>query len=71
MKMASIRTTFTIEEDLLQRAKKFEVNVSAAARDGVAEAVRQAMIANDIAAYQRTPEMVDPFWIEAQAWTSS
>lgn len=70
MTMASVRTTFTLDKDLIQQAKELEVNVSAAARAGVAEAVRQAMIANDIAAYQRNPEVVDPFWTEIQAWSS-
>ncbi len=67
--MASVRTTFTLEESLLERAKEFDINVSAAARSGVAEAVRTAMIANDIEAYKRHPEGVDPFWDEIQAWS--
>jgi hypothetical protein len=68
--MASVRASFTLDAGLLERARQFDVNVSAAARDGVAEAVRQAMIANDIGAYKRNPEVLDPFWVEIQALSS-
>lgn len=68
MSMASVRTTFTLEESLLEKAREMHVNVSAAARNGVAEAVRHAMIANDIAAYQRLPEVPDPIWMELETW---
>jgi hypothetical protein len=42
---------------------------SAAARNGVAAAVRAALAAADRAAYQRQPERPDSFWTEAEAWT--
>ena len=45
------------------------VNVSAAARDGVEAAVREAMARADRDAYRRQPEHPDPFWTEAEAWT--
>lgn len=68
MTMASVRTTFTVDDHLLERAKALGVNVSAAARDGLSEAVRKAMIANDIEAYRRSPEFVDPVWQDLETW---
>jgi post-segregation antitoxin (ccd killing protein) len=67
--MASTRTTFTMDESLATRARQLGVNVSAAARDGVAAAVREALAQADRAAYQRQPERPDSFWTEAEAWT--
>jgi post-segregation antitoxin (ccd killing protein) len=67
--MASIRTTFTLDDALAERAHQLGINISAAARDGVAAAVRAALEQADRAAYQRTPERPDSFWSEAEAWT--
>ncbi|MBW3590610.1 MAG: type II toxin-antitoxin system CcdA family antitoxin [Actinobacteria bacterium] len=67
--MASIRTTFTLDEALAERAHQLGINVSAAARDGVAAAVRAALARSDRAAYERHPERPDPFWAEAEAWS--
>jgi len=67
--MASIRTTFTLDEDLAERARESGINISAAARAGVAAAVRAALAQSDRAAYARHPERSDPFWAEAEAWT--
>lgn len=64
------RTTFTLEESLARRARELGVNISAAARDGVAEAVRAALAERDRAAYIQHPEEADQFWIEAEAWGS-
>ena len=66
--MASVRTTFTLDEQLADRARALGVNISAAARDGVETAVRAALGAADREAYRATPEEPDPFWEEAQAW---
>jgi post-segregation antitoxin (ccd killing protein) len=66
--MASSRTTFTLDAELAERARQLGVNVSAAARQGVADAVRAALARSDREAYQRLPERVDTFWIEAEAW---
>jgi post-segregation antitoxin (ccd killing protein) len=66
--MASVRTTFTLDDDLAEQARELGVNVSAAARNGVAVAVRAALAAADRAAYQRQPERVDEFWTEAESW---
>jgi post-segregation antitoxin (ccd killing protein) len=66
--MATTRTTFTLDEALLEQARRLGINISAAARDGVAAAVRGAMASADRAAYERDPEQPDPFWTEAEAW---
>jgi post-segregation antitoxin (ccd killing protein) len=66
--MASTRTTFTLDDELAARARQLDVNISAAAREGVAAAVRAALAAADRAAYERHPERSDPFWDEAEAW---
>lgn len=63
------RTTFTLDKSLAERARNLGVNVSAAARDGVASAVRAAMAEADRAAYERHPERPDQFWNEAEAWS--
>lgn len=62
------RTTFTLDEELAERARRLGINLSAAARDGVAEAVRHAAAMADRAAYQRFPEQPDDFWDDAEAW---
>ena len=67
--MASVRTTFTIDEQLAERARQLGVNVSAAARQGIADAVRSALVKADREAYRRHPERADPFWTEAEAWS--
>lgn len=69
MRMASTRTTFTLDTKLAERARQLQVNVSAAAREGVAAAVRIALADSDRAAYERSPEQPEPFWDTAQAWT--
>ncbi len=66
--MASLRTTFTLDEELADRARQLGVNVSAAARQGVADAVRAALARSDREAYLRHPERSDTFWIEAEEW---
>ncbi len=68
MSMASTRTTFTLDDGLAERARELNINVSGAARQGVADAVRKAVADSDRAAYERHPERPDPFWDEAQAW---
>lgn len=66
--MASARTTFTLDEELAERARQLGVNISAAARQGVADAVRAALARADREAYLRQPEYVDTFWTEVEAW---
>jgi post-segregation antitoxin (ccd killing protein) len=66
--MASTRTTFTLDDALAERARQLGINISAAAREGVAAAVRAALAHADRAAYERHPERPDPFWNEAERW---
>jgi post-segregation antitoxin (ccd killing protein) len=66
--MTTTRTTFTLDDALLEQARRLGVNVSAAARNGVVAAVRAALADADRLAYQRTPEKVDEFWTGAEAW---
>ena len=66
--MASTRTTFTLDEAVAAQARRLGVNISAAAREGVASAVRAALARSDRAAYERRPERLDAFWSEAEAW---
>lgn len=66
--MASTRTTFTLDDALADRARSLGVNISAAARDGVSQAVRAALADVDRAAYERHPEQPDAFWTEAETW---
>lgn len=65
--MQTTRTTFTVEESLVQEARRLGVNVSAAARKGVSAAVRVAQAAADRAAYELHPEVIDEFWSHAEA----
>ncbi len=67
--MASTRTTFTMDDALADLARQLGINISAAARNGVAAAVRAALAHADRAAYERQPERPDSFWTEAEAWT--
>jgi hypothetical protein len=69
--MATTRTTFTLDEALSSRAHELGVNISAAARQGVADAVRAAMAQSDRRAYLRHPEREDTFWSDAEAWGES
>ncbi len=62
------RTTFTLEDSLAEQARRLGLNVSAAARDGVAAAVRAALARSDRAAYTLRPERLGSFWTEAEAW---
>ena len=67
--MASVRTTVTLDGRLVARAHELGINISAAAREGVAAAVLAALARSDREAYQRHPERPDPFWTEAEAWS--
>jgi post-segregation antitoxin (ccd killing protein) len=67
--MASIRTTFTLDDRLAKQARELGINISAAAREGVAAAVGAALARSDREAYRRHPERPDPFWAQAEAWS--
>jgi post-segregation antitoxin (ccd killing protein) len=62
------RTTFTLDDSLAEEARHLGVNVSAAAREGVAAAVRSALADADRAAYRDRPETPDEFWSAAESW---
>jgi post-segregation antitoxin (ccd killing protein) len=66
--MASTRTTFTLDDDLAEQARSLEINISAAAREGVAAAVRAALADRDRAAYLRRPEQPEVDWAAAEVW---
>lgn len=66
--MTTTRATFTLDESLADEARRLGVNISAAARDGVAAAVRAALASADRAAYEQNPERPDAFWAETEAW---
>ena len=53
---------------MAEQARRLRINISAAAREGVAAAVRRAVGEADRAAYQRRPEQPDSFWDAAEAW---
>ena len=64
----TLRTTFTLDKELAERAHQLGVNISAAARQGVADAVHAALARSDREAYLRHPERADTFWADAEAW---
>ncbi len=66
--MPTTRTTYKLESSLVNQARRLGVNISAAAEDGVAAAVRLAKMRADRAAYVARPEKADTFWNEAEAW---
>ena len=66
--MASYRTTITLDDALAERARQLGINISAAARQGVTDAVRTALARSDREAYQRNPEHRDVSWTESEAW---
>ncbi|MBO0767143.1 MAG: type II toxin-antitoxin system CcdA family antitoxin [Solirubrobacterales bacterium] len=53
--MAS-RTTVTLDDELANRARELDINISAAARAGIADAVHAALAQSDREAYLRHPE---------------
>jgi post-segregation antitoxin (ccd killing protein) len=58
-----------MDEALADQARQLDINISLAARQGVAAAVRQALAKADRSAYQKKPEKADAFWPEAEAWS--
>ena len=67
--MSSVRTTLTLDTDLARDARELGVNVSAAARTGVEDAVRRAKLARDRQSYIEHPEVGDD-WTGTEAWGS-
>ena len=66
--MATTRTTFTLNRQLVEQAHRSNINISAAERAGVRAAVRGALVRSDREVYRRNPERADPFWNEAETW---
>jgi post-segregation antitoxin (ccd killing protein) len=66
--MATSRATFTLDDALAEHARRLGINISAAAREGVASAVRSALAQADREAYTRHPERAEDSWAEAEAW---
>ena len=67
--MARTRITFALDGRLAGQARRPGIDISAAARAGVREAVRAALVRADRDAYRRHPEQRDPFWEEAADWS--
>lgn len=67
--MRTTRTTTTLDEALAEQARRLGVNVSAAAQERVAAAVRAALARPDRTPYERYPEHPDTFWDEPEAWS--
>ena len=68
--MLSTRTTFTLDEEIAKKAQLLGINVSAAARQGVTDAVEAAMALSDRLAYLEHPEVEDHDWTNAESWGS-
>lgn len=68
MMRGKIRATVTLDEDLATRARQLGVNLSAAARQGISDAVRVALAQADRDAYRRHPEPPERTWSDAEAW---
>ena len=68
-----MRTTITLDDEVAELARKHEINISAAAREGVEEAIRRARDEADRRAYLEHPEHPgdaekgDP-WEDSRAW---
>ena len=68
MCVAQTRTTFTLDEELAKLARELGINISAAARQGVTDAVRAALLRTDRGSYLRQPACSDTVWTEVEAW---
>jgi post-segregation antitoxin (ccd killing protein) len=66
--VATTRTTLTLDQTLAEQARRLGVNITAAAREGVAAALRSALARADRAAYRNRPETADEFWADAERW---
>ncbi len=65
-----MRTTITLDDDVAELARKHEINISAAARQGVEEAIRRARDEADRRAYVEHPEDADAEdpWEGSRTW---
>ncbi|MCY4104745.1 MAG: type II toxin-antitoxin system CcdA family antitoxin [bacterium] len=69
--MATIRTTITLDRAMAEQARDLRINISSAARAGVAASIKKALAEADREAYRRNPEQPDDFWDQAQAWSDA
>jgi len=69
--MATIRTTITLDRAMAEQARDLRINISSAAREGVAASSKEALAEADREAYRRNPEQPDDFWDHAQAWSDA
>jgi len=69
--MAVTHTTITLDESVAQQAEELGISVAAAARDGIAAAIRSELERIDRKAYIRKPEELDTFWAEAETWNDA
>lgn len=65
--LASVPTTVTLAEALAERARQPGIAVSAAARQGVAEAVRRVGAVGR-EAHRKHPERVGTLWSRPEGW---
>jgi hypothetical protein len=63
-----MRITFTLDRKLAEDARRLNIDISAAAQQGVATAVRTVKSGSDRHAYRSLPEQSDPSWECAEAW---
>lgn len=63
-----MRTSVIIDDELAEEARELGINMSAAARDGLRDAVRRRRSQVDREAYEAHPEAEDDDWDEAEAW---
>jgi len=66
--MATVRSTFTLDDAVAAQARHLGINVSAAARRGVIRAIRDEQARRDRDAYLRYPEKVEDLWESSEGW---
>jgi len=66
--MKSKYRTFALDKELALQATRLGIDISRAARAGVAAAVRQAQAMADRDVYARQPERVESSWATAETW---
>jgi post-segregation antitoxin (ccd killing protein) len=63
-----VRCSITLDAELADRARQLNIDIAAAAREGMAAAVRAALAAADRVAYESHPERSDSSWDEPETW---
>jgi len=57
-----------LDRRLAEQARRLDIDISAAARAGVRTTIRNTLVESDRTAYERKPEQLDAFWVEAEVW---